>query len=175
MVEQYAAQKDEQIQLGDLVGTAAQKDEPLLNEEQVLAISTDYRDYRKAAFQEFAVSWTFNTLTIPKQVSSNAIAGVGVGFVAAAFTLGICFGLSFPSTERTSGLDLLLLARSQPKHLVPEDVRHEVFRSLALEERLTTGDWIVINGGMISNHVCLRHADFVNSIRGDRTDGYSTG
>lgn len=52
----------------------------------------------------------------------------------------------FPNTSCTSGLDLLLLARSQQKRLVPEDVREEVFRAIQADERLKAGDWILING-----------------------------
>lgn len=128
-------------------------DEGLQIGDTVLSISTDYRDYRKAGFQEFAVALSSNVVRIPPTVSTYQVSGIGVAFAAAILSLGICLGLRFPLIHKDSELDLLceldllLLARCQPKISVPEDVREEVFWSITSGERASKGDWIIIMGG----------------------------
>jgi hypothetical protein len=61
--------------------------------------STDYRDLRKASFQQYSIASSFNTIRIPKSISVNSGSILGVAFVSAALALGICMGLDFRSVE----------------------------------------------------------------------------
>ncbi|OJD29241.1 quinone oxidoreductase [Diplodia corticola] len=75
-----------------------------------LAISTDYRDPRKSAFQQYAVATAHTVCRLPAALPAAAGATLGVAFVAAALALGVCFGLDFssrvdPSTSSASGSD----------------------------------------------------------------------
>lgn len=119
----------------------------------VLSVSTDYRDYRKAAFQRYAVAPIFNTLRVPSDVRIESVAGIGVAFAVAAISLGVCFGAVFPDPDVEAGLDLLILARSQPKHSIPEDVWGEVFQGLKKSEKIRRGDWLLVYGGECRNSV----------------------
>ncbi|KAL1997587.1 hypothetical protein VTN02DRAFT_1398 [Thermoascus thermophilus] len=94
----------------------------------VMVPSTDYRDIRKAAFQEYAVATCYNAARIPKTTLIPASASLGVAFVAAALALGISFGLDFsvmPGASR--GPDLIRILRQEDPHRIPEDVRDECF------------------------------------------------
>ena len=107
----------------------------------VLAISTDYRDYRKAAFQQFAIAPEANLCRLPVSVSRNKVASVGVAFVTATLLLGVCLGLRFPD-----GPDLLKEVRAEPMERLPEDIQKECHGSLEDNEHLRTGDWLAVWG-----------------------------
>lgn len=115
---------------------------------QVLVISTDYRDLRKAAYQEYVVSSDFNVARIPPSISFQQAAGLGVAFSAAAITLGICMGIDFSSI--LDGPDLLQLVRSVKSESIPEDVRAECLHGITDDERAVSGDWVAVWGGMRS-------------------------
>ena len=86
----------------DLVGVVIKAPETQSRVQRgdvVLAASTDYRDLRKAAYQEYAVSTTFNIARIPKQVSKLSVSGLGVAFVAAALALGVCLSCDFSNID----------------------------------------------------------------------------
>lgn len=108
---------------------------------------TDYRDFRKSAFQEYAVVDDFAAIRIPPEFNAPHAASVGVAFVAAAIGLGICLGLTFPGPQKPRPLDLLNIARSQDQEDVSEDALDEVFNAISLWNRPNTGDWILIYGG----------------------------
>ncbi|KAB8349429.1 hypothetical protein FH972_023456 [Carpinus fangiana] len=109
--------------------------------------STDYRDVRKAAYQEYLVTTDFNVARVPAVTTVKAGAAVGVAFVAAVLALGVSFGLDLSSiTEVPRGPDLLSLARRADSDQIKEDVRDEVFNSITEEERPVPGDWIAIWG-----------------------------
>ncbi|KAF1981106.1 GroES-like protein [Aulographum hederae CBS 113979] len=113
--------------------------------DSVIAITTDYRDYRKAAFQEFAVAWQHNVCKVPSAIDPLSAASVGVAFIAASFALGISLGITFPSlAEEGQSLDMLSLARSQPIEHIPFNVRNEVLYSLDSGDRPSIGEWILI-------------------------------
>lgn len=132
----------------------------------MLVPSTDYRDIRKAAFQEYAVTTHSNAARIPPHTPLHTAASVGVAFVAAAFSLGISFGLDFSGHSHSHshshagsvgirpeahGPDLLSLLREVQRVSpgdIPADVRAECF-SIAdqEEERVRPGDWVAIWGG----------------------------
>ncbi len=111
-------------------------------------ISTDYRDVRKSAFQEYVVASDFNVIKLPASITPHAGASLGVAFVAAALSLGICMGLDFQ--DIADGPDLLELVRGLKQDSLPADIRQECFNGLDIAERAGTGDWIAIWGGMIS-------------------------
>ncbi|KAF9876615.1 hypothetical protein CkaCkLH20_06023 [Colletotrichum karsti] len=117
----------------------------LQNGDQVLVISTDYRDLRKAAYQQYVVTSDFNAVRIPPNVSSQAGATLGVAFVAAVLSLGICMGVDFSNV--LGGPDLLQLVRSIPPESLPQDIRAECLSGIRDHERAVAGDWVVIWGG----------------------------
>jgi NADPH:quinone reductase-like Zn-dependent oxidoreductase len=113
-----------------------------------MAISTDYRDSRKAAYQQYSVVSDFNACKLPPNVTTREAAPLGVAFVAAALALGICMGLDFVSTSGgPRGPDLLRAIRSISREALPQDIREECFDKLREDERPQIGDWIAIWGG----------------------------
>jgi NADPH:quinone reductase-like Zn-dependent oxidoreductase len=113
-----------------------------------MAISTDYRDSRKAAYQQYSVVSDFNACKLPSNVTTREAAPLGVAFVAAALALGICMGLDFVSTSGgPRGPDLLRAIRSISREALPQDIREECFDKLREDERPEIGDWIAIWGG----------------------------
>ncbi|RMZ74923.1 hypothetical protein DV738_g5678, partial [Chaetothyriales sp. CBS 135597] len=115
----------------------------------VLGISTDYRDYRKAAFQQYAIASSFNLCRIPPQLyqSHGVLPSIGVAFVSAALSLGVCIGLDFSKSAGDSqGPDLFSIVRSLDRTSISEDIRQECFDSITESERIRPGDWIAIWG-----------------------------
>jgi NADPH:quinone reductase-like Zn-dependent oxidoreductase len=113
-----------------------------------MAISTDYRDNRKAAFQQYTIVSDFNACRLPQHVSSEQAAPLGVAFVAAALSLGICMGMNFGhSTNGIRGPDVLQIVQSLPRDALPQDIRAECFDSIQVGEGAKAGDWIAIWGG----------------------------
>ncbi|POS71321.1 oxidoreductase [Diaporthe helianthi] len=113
--------------------------------DRVIAISTDYRDLRKAAYQEFVVSLEYNVVRLPKALSYEEGSTLGVAFVAASLALGICMGVDF--SHVANGPDLLRLAKAADPESIPEDVRAETLRGIPEDERARSGDWISVWGG----------------------------
>lgn len=112
----------------------------------VLVPSTDYRDIRKAAFQEYAITAHYNAARIPQDTSIHSGASLGVAFVAAALALGISFGLDF-STTKVPGPNLPQLLKEVDVEQIPVDVRDECFSSASPSERVQHREWIAIWGG----------------------------
>jgi hypothetical protein len=114
----------------------------------VFSASTDYRDLRKAAFQQFVVASDFNVCRVPDNIPRQRFSGLGVAFVAAALALGICFGADFSQIEGTSkGPNLLKILRSLDAKLIPEDVRKECLEGISESDLPKPRDWIAIWGG----------------------------
>lgn len=111
----------------------------------MIAISTDYRDLRKAAYQEFVVSFDYNVVRLPPSLSYEEGSTLGVAFVAASLALGICMGVDF--SDVTNGPDLLKLVKAADPDSIPEDVRAETLRGIPEHERAKPGDWIAVWGG----------------------------
>lgn len=114
----------------------------------MLSIATDYRDFRKSGFQEYAVVDSFNAVKLLGDLNPPRAAAVGVAFVAAALSLGLCLGMTLYH-KRGLYLDLLSLARAQDRDEVPHDVAEEVFDALSMRDRAVAGDWVLIYGGKI--------------------------
>ncbi|CAK7221363.1 hypothetical protein SBRCBS47491_004503 [Sporothrix bragantina] len=129
--------------------------------DRVLAISTDYRDLRKGAYQEYVVAWDYNTVRLPRHVSYEAGATVGVAFVAAVLALGVNLGVDFSGVE--DGPDLLSLVRSLSSSSsstpLPDDIRDECLSGIAETDRARSGDWIAIWGASsTSAHMAIQLA-----------------
>ncbi|KAI4678502.1 uncharacterized protein J4E84_008758 [Alternaria hordeiaustralica] len=112
--------------------------------DRVLVPSTDYRDPRKAAYQHYSIASTFNTIRLPPNITLNSGSILGVAFVSAALTLGICLGLDFSDIE--NGPDIFGIVRSLDQEDIPSDIRQECFHSIGAKERIKAGDNLVIWG-----------------------------
>ncbi|KAL1859000.1 hypothetical protein VTK73DRAFT_7718 [Phialemonium thermophilum] len=123
----------------------------------VLAVSTDYRDFRKSAFQQYAVVCCFNAIKVPQKVNPERVASLGVGFVAASIALGVCLGIDFPSFSHYPPLSLLSVAQGQPREEVPSDVAAEVFEGIPPSERPKARDWVLIYGASsVTAQLCIQ-------------------
>ena len=119
-----------------------------LIEKKVFGPSTDYRDARKAAYQEYLVTTDFNVARLPSDYSTNTAAALGVAFVSATVALGVSLGFNFKSAnEGHTGPDLIELIRHSPEE-VPEDIQEECLTGIPQDERPQRGDWFVIWGGI---------------------------
>jgi len=135
----------------DLVGTvirAPKSASRIKVGDVVIAISTDYRDLRKAAFQQFAVGTDFNVCRLPRGIQKHEGAPIGVAFVAAALGLGICLGTDFSKIGGgANGPDLLNIFETTEGINLPEDIREECLNGIRESERPKVGDWIAVWGG----------------------------
>ena len=113
----------------------------------VLVPSTDYRDIRKAAFQEYAITTDYNAARIPSSTSIHASASLGVAFVAAALALGVSFGLDFSRLTRSPGPNFVNVVNQLDKKEIPADIHDEVFATSSDSDRPQPGDWLAIWGG----------------------------
>ncbi|KAK4903158.1 hypothetical protein LTR27_000086 [Elasticomyces elasticus] len=130
-----------------IVVKAPRKSSRVQQGDVVFGPSTDYRDVRKAAYQEYVVTTDYNVARIPQDVSVKEGAALGVAFTAAAVALGISFGLNFSTISNgPRGPDMLQMVRQLDPREVPEDIRDEVFGSIAGSERPQPGDWLAIWG-----------------------------
>ena len=115
---------------------------------QVFGPSTDYRDPRKAAYQEYLVTNDFNVARIPGNLSAHKTAAIGVAFVSAVLSLGVSLGVNFANIVKgPPGPNLQEILRISGRNQVPEDVQAECFDSITNAESPKHGDWIAIWGG----------------------------
>ncbi|PYH49364.1 zinc-binding alcohol dehydrogenase family protein [Aspergillus saccharolyticus JOP 1030-1] len=114
--------------------------------DRVLVPSTDYRDIRKAAFQQYAVATHFNAARIPAATGLHVSASLGVAFVAATLALGVSLGLDYTTIAACPGPNLVEVVQKVPPTEIPADVREECFAAVPEHERLRKGDWLVIWG-----------------------------
>lgn len=113
-----------------------------------MGISTDYRDSRKAAYQEYAIVPDYNACRLPPNVKPIDAAPLGVAFVAAALALGVCLGVDFSNARHgPSGPDLTNILSTLHPESLPIDVRGECFEGITGTDRPLPGDWIAIWGG----------------------------
>lgn len=130
-----------------IVVKAPRKPSRIQQGDVVFGPSTDYRDVRKAAYQEYVVTTDYNVARVPQGVDVKQGAALGVAFVAAAISLGVSFGLNFSQLrEAPSGPDLLDLVRRLDPRDVPEDIRDEIFGGITKSDRPRPGEWIAIWG-----------------------------
>lgn len=112
---------------------------------QFIPIATDYRDQRKAAFQEYAIGKTCNIVRLPRRLSFEQGSTIGVAFVAAALALGVRMGPDF--LPFFDGPDLYQVLRDISPEDLPADVLQECLEAIQGHERIRPGDWIAIWGG----------------------------
>ncbi|KAF2216808.1 hypothetical protein CERZMDRAFT_32986, partial [Cercospora zeae-maydis SCOH1-5] len=142
----------------------------------VFGPSTDYRDVRKAAYQEYVVTTDYNVTRIPQGVSVKEGAALGVAYVAAITALGVSFGLDLSNLRNVPrGPDLLQLTRQLDPRLVPDDIRDEIFSGIPIQERPQPGEWLAIWGAnsmtgqlalQIAKHAGLKVACIADLARG---------
>lgn len=130
---------------GTVVQTSKAAGSRITKGDVIIVPSTDYRDLRKAAFQQYCVASSFNAIRLPKSISVNSGSILGVAFVSAVLALGICMGLDFSSIER--GPDLLDMVRSLNPEQLPADIQRECLQGIARADRMKPEDWLVIWGG----------------------------
>ncbi|CAG9983000.1 unnamed protein product [Clonostachys byssicola] len=121
----------------------------------VLCASTDYRDVRKAAYQEYALALRHTVCKLAHHTTPEQGACLGVAYVAATLALGSCLGVKLAAPKLSQSVDLFGLVRSIPASQVPEDIRAECLDSTLPEERPRPGDWIVIWGGSSTSALFL--------------------
>ncbi|RSL64578.1 hypothetical protein CEP53_004018 [Fusarium sp. AF-6] len=119
--------------------------------DKVIVISTDYRDLRKATYQQYVVASDFNVVRIPKEITVNQGATLGVAYVAASLSLGVCLGVDFTSVH--DGPNILNLVREVPEESLPQDIRGECLNGILPGEGAKPGDWIAIWGGSSTSAV----------------------
>lgn len=122
--------------------------------DRVIAISTDYRDIRKGAYQEYVVSLDHTLVRLPPAITHEEGATLGVAFVAAAVALGVSIGVDFSSV--LNGPNLLAAVRSVEPTELPVDVRAECLEAIEGHERPRPGDWLAIWGGKRSLQNALK-------------------
>ncbi|KAM0438717.1 hypothetical protein ACHAPT_001474 [Fusarium lateritium] len=119
--------------------------------DKVIVISTDYRDLRKATYQQYVVASDFNVVRIPKEITINQGATLGVAYVAASLSLSVCLGVDF--TDVHDGPNILNLVREVPEESLPQDIRGECLNGILPGEGAKPGDWIAIWGGSSTSAV----------------------
>ncbi|KAK2051336.1 GroES-like protein [Colletotrichum caudatum] len=123
---------------------------------RIMVISTDYRDPRKATYQEYVASLQFTTVRIPPSLSFEEAATLGVSFVTATLALGVCMGLTL--SHVANGPDLLSIVH-EAKVLLPLDVRGDCFDNMNRDTRARRGDWIAVWGGSATSaHLTIQLA-----------------
>ncbi|KAI5212731.1 hypothetical protein AUEXF2481DRAFT_83484 [Aureobasidium subglaciale EXF-2481] len=131
----------------------------------VLSPSTDYRDIRKSAFQEYAISTHQNVARIPRIIATTQGASIGVAFVAAALALGVSLGLKLPDLSGEKGVDLWDAVRRLPSGALPADVEAECVSSIEDNERLQHGDHIAIYGGSSTSALFISEIARLGGLR----------
>lgn len=80
---------------------------------------------------------------------------MGVAYVAAGLSLGVCLGVTFTKGPKKREFNLLEIARRRPED-VPDDIIDEVFDALAPCYQAQPGEWLLVYGGE-SNRILQRH------------------
>lgn len=115
---------------------------------KIFGPSTDYRDPRKAAYQEYLVTNDFNVARIPGNLSAHTTAAIGVAFVSAVLSLGVSLGVNFAKNVKgPPGPNLQEILRISGRNKIPKDVQEECFDGITTAESPQHGDWIAIWGG----------------------------
>ncbi|KAM0513288.1 hypothetical protein ACHAPE_007940 [Trichoderma viride] len=125
---------------------------------KVLAVPTDYRDIRKSTFQEYTIVCCYNAIRIPKHVDPFKIASMGVAYVAAGLSLGVCLGVTFTKGPKKREFNLLEIARRRPEDL-PDSIIDEVFDALAPCYQAQPGEWLLVYGAKLGGLKVVGVAD----------------
>ncbi|EFY91902.1 oxidoreductase, zinc-binding dehydrogenase family, putative [Metarhizium acridum CQMa 102] len=108
--------------------------------DRVAVISTDYRDPRKAAYQQFVVAQGHTVVRLPAHISYEQGSAFGVAFAAASLALGVSLGADFSAV--LDGPDLYRAVRGLAPGTLPPDVAAECLDGLEPDERPGAGDWL---------------------------------
>ena len=122
----------------------------------MIAISTDYRDSRKGAYQALVVAKSYNIVRLPGHVSFEQGSTIGVAFVTAAVALGICLGVDFTAVD--NGPDLRQVVGGLNVDSLPKDVHKEIAQQIPSQDRPEAGDWFIIWGGKHSKRSSDGHS-----------------
>ncbi|KAF2815376.1 GroES-like protein, partial [Mytilinidion resinicola] len=132
--------------------------------DTVIATSTDYRNTSKSTFQSYILASLSNTALLPPSIPPTTGAALGVAYVAAVLSLGICLGIDFSALPLASaaanaaGPHLLAIVAKIPDAKLPADVIAECRKAqqedgehqFAYVERqrgeVGKGDWIAVWG-----------------------------
>ena len=134
---------------------------------QVICGSTDYRDLRKAAYQEYAIASFHTVCRLPSHVPIAHGVALGVAFVAASLTLGVCLGLRMPDIAQakgTRGPDVRQIVRRTVLEDLPADTVSECL-SMPEHERPVAGEWLVIWGGSSTSALLLSQIAHLAGLR----------
>lgn len=131
--------------------------------DKVIVVSTDYRDLRKAAYQQYVVATDFNAARLPPNITAESGSALGVAFVAATLCLGICAGLDFSTIA--NGPNLLSIVRRLDSTLLPADIRSECLEGISEASRIKKGDWIAIWGGSSTSAYILNQIARLYGLR----------
>ncbi|KAL7921430.1 hypothetical protein ACQKWADRAFT_126124 [Trichoderma austrokoningii] len=131
--------------IGRIIASEVDQRCPIQLGEWVLAVPTDYRDIRKSTFQEYTVVCCYNAIRIPKHVDPFQVASMGVAYVAAGLSLGVCLGVTFTLGSKKREFNLLDIARRRPED-IPDDIADEVFDALAPCYQAQPGEWLLVYG-----------------------------
>jgi NADPH:quinone reductase-like Zn-dependent oxidoreductase len=114
-------------------------------QSQVAVISTDYRDLRKGAYQQFVVAQSHTVVRLPAHISFEQGSTFGVAFAAASLALGVSLGVDF--SKILGGPDLYQAVRDLGSEKLPQDIAAECLNGIEPNERPIRGDWLVVWGG----------------------------
>lgn len=131
----------------------------------VLSPSTDYRDIRKAAFQEYVISTEHNSARVPRDLPIQTSAVIGVAFVTAALALGVCIGLDFSTSATLKGPNLFELLREVEPIAYASDIREECLNGITKSDRAKPGDWIAIWGASSATGVVALQLAKLSGLR----------
>ncbi|KAF2211350.1 hypothetical protein CERZMDRAFT_43688 [Cercospora zeae-maydis SCOH1-5] len=135
--------------------------------DTILCGSTDYRDVRKAAYQEYAIASDHTVCRIPEHVPITHGSALGVAFVAASLTLGVCLGVKLPDIKATKGWqgpDIRQMVRRTALGDVPSDTVAECL-SMPEHERPMPEEWLVIWGGSSTSALILSQLAHLAGLR----------
>lgn len=122
----------------------------------MIAISTDYRDSRKGAYQDHVVAKSYNIVRLPDHVSFEQGATIGVAFVTAAVALGICLAVDFTVVD--NGPNVRQVVDGLNVDSLPKDVHKEIAQQIPTQDRPEADDWFVIWGGKRGNRSSNDHS-----------------
>lgn len=133
----------------------------------VICGSTDYRDVRKAAYQEYAIASHHTVCRLPSHIQIAHGAALGVAYVAASLTLGVCLGLRLPDIAQakgTRGPDVRQMVRRSALEDLPADTLSECL-SMPEHERPVAGEWLVVWGGSSTSAFILSQIAHLAGLR----------
>ncbi|PIA96261.1 Quinone oxidoreductase [Cercospora beticola] len=125
--------------------------------DTVICGSTDYRDVRKAAYQEYAIASDHTVCRLPEHIPVTHGSALGVAFVAASLALGVCLGLKLPDiaeAKGSKGPDIRQIVRRTALGDLPSDTVSECL-SMPEFERPVPGECLVIWGGSSTSALIL--------------------